>query len=138
MSNRNEIGTFLLRIMLGLVFLANGISKFQGGIENTAGWFDSIGIPGFLAYIVAAIELVGGIALILGIGTRVVSLLFGLIMLGAIFTVKLPDGFLNGYVYDLVLLVIAVHLVLNGSKLYSLGKVLFKGGDSQSMTTSAS
>lgn len=127
MSNRNEIGTFLLRLVLGLVFLANGAAKFQGGIENTVGWFDSIGIPGFLAYAVAIIELVGGIALILGVGTRVVSVLFGLIMLGAIVTVKLPDGFLNGYVYDLVLLILAVHIVLNGSKLYSLGQLMVKG-----------
>ena len=86
MSDRNEIGTFLLRIILGLVFLANGVAKFQGGIENTVGWFDSIGIPGFLAYAVGTIELVGGIAIILGLGTRIVSLLFGIIMIGAIFT----------------------------------------------------
>jgi len=127
MLNRTEIGTLLLRIMLGLVFLASGLAKFQGGIENTVGWFDSIGIPGFLGYIVATIELVGGIAIILGLGTRIVSLLFGMIMIGAIFTVKLPDGFLNGYALDLVLLVMAIYMVLNGSKLYSLGQLLFKG-----------
>src|SRR4051812_26542108 len=109
MLNKNEIGLSLLRVMLGLVFLANGVAKFQGGIENTVGWFDSIGIPGFLAYVVAIIELVGGIALILGVGTRIVSVLIGFIMLGAIFTVKLPAGFLNG------------------SKLYSLDNLLFKG-----------
>ena len=131
MSNRNEIGTLLLRIVLGLVFLANGFTKFQGGIGNTAGWFESIGIPGFLAYAVGTIELVGGIALILGIGTRVVSLLLGIIMLGAIFTVNLSAGFLNGYVFDLVLLIIAVHMVLNGSKLFSLGQVIFKGREAR-------
>jgi putative oxidoreductase len=131
MSNRNEIGTLLLRIVLGLVFLANGFTKFQGGIGNTAGWFESIGIPGFLAYAVGTIELVGGIALILGLGTRIVSLLFGIIMIGAIFTVNLPAGFLNGYVLDLVLLVLAVHMVLNGSKLYSLGQVIFKGREAK-------
>ena len=131
MSDRNEIGTLLLRIVLGLVFLANGFTKFQGGIGNTAGWFESIGIPGFLAYAVGTIELVGGIALILGIGTRVVSLLLGIIMLGAIFTVNLSAGFLNGYVFDLVLLVIAVHMVLNGSRTFSLGQVIFKGREAR-------
>jgi putative oxidoreductase len=127
MSNRNEIGSLLLRVVLGIVFLAHGVSKFQGGIGNTAGWFDSIGIPGFLAYAVGTIELVGGIALILGIGTRVVSLLLGIIMLGAIFTVNLQAGLLEGYVLDLVLLVLAAHLVLNGSKLLSLEQVIYKG-----------
>jgi putative oxidoreductase len=138
MLNRNEMGNFLLRIMLGLVFLANGVVKFQGGIENTVGWFESIGLPGFLAYAVAIIELVGGIAIILGLGTKIVSVLFGFIMLGAIFTVKLSGGFLNGYVYDLVLLIISIHLVLNGSKLYSLDQLLFKGQkDRNSISRSA-
>lgn len=126
MSKRSEVGTLLLRVVLGIVFFANGFSKFQGGIGNTVGWFESIGIPGFLAYAVGIIELVGGLALIFGIGTRIVSLLLGIIMLGAIFTVNLPAGFLNGYVLDVVLLVLAVHILLNGSKLFSLGEVLFR------------
>lgn len=126
MSKRSEVGTLLLRVVLGIVFFANGFTKFQGGIGNTVGWFESIGIPGFLAYAVGTIELVGGLALIFGIGTRIVSLLLGIIMLGAIFTVNLPAGFLNGYVLDVVLLVLAVHILLNGSKLFSLGEVLFR------------
>ncbi|WP_332631688.1 DoxX family protein [Halalkalibacter flavus] len=127
MLNKNEIGAFLLRVVLGIVFLAHGAAKFQGGIENIVGWFDSIGLLGGLAYIVATIELVGGIALILGIGTRIVSALIGIIMIGAIFTVQLAAGFLDGYAYDLVLLMIAVYLVLNGSKMLSLGQLFFKG-----------
>ncbi|MFV8830229.1 DoxX family protein [Alkalihalobacterium sp. APHAB7] len=138
MSNKNEMGAFLLRVVLGVVFLAHGAAKFQGGIENVAGWFDSIGLPGALAYVVAIIELVGGIALILGIGTRIVSTLIGFIMVGAIFTVKLPAGFLDGYEYDLVLLTVAVFLVLNGSKLYSLEQLILKGKeDLHSITKSA-
>lgn len=131
-----EIGNLLLRIMVGLVFLANGISKFTGGIENTVGWFDSIGIPGFLAYVIAIIELVGGIAMILGLGTRIVSVLFGVIMIGAIFTVNFAEGFLNGYVYDLVLLIISVHLFLNGSRLLSLDR-LFSKEENDSLGKSA-
>jgi uncharacterized membrane protein YphA (DoxX/SURF4 family) len=127
MLNKNEMGAFLLRVVLGIVFLAHGAAKFQGGIENIVGWFDSIGLPGGLAYIIATIELVGGIALILGIGTRIVSALIGFIMVGAIFTVQLEAGFLDGYAYDLVLLMIAVYLVLNGSKMLSFGQLFFKG-----------
>ena len=69
--------------------------KFQGGIENTAGWFASIGIPSFMAYVVGVIELVGGIALIIGLGSRVLSALLALIMLGAILKAKLSLGFLR-------------------------------------------
>ncbi|OLO38924.1 oxidoreductase [Alkalihalophilus pseudofirmus] len=127
MSNKQELGALLLRLVVGIVFLTHGSVKFQGGIENIAGWFDSIGLPGFLAYIVAILEVAGGIALILGIGTRVVSALLVLLMLGAIFTVNLAVGFLDGYAYDLILLVISVYLVLNGSKLLSLGQLIIKG-----------
>ena len=107
--NMNEIGKVILRVVLGLTFFIHGLDKFQGGIANTAGYFDSLGIPGFLAYVVAAIELIGGIALILGIGTRIISILLALIMLGAIFTAKLSLGFLvngqmAGYELDLALL----------------------------------
>ncbi len=56
--------------MLGLTFFIHGLVKFQGGIENTAGWFASIGIPSFMAYVVGVIELVGGIALIIGLGSE--------------------------------------------------------------------
>ncbi|ARK29861.1 DoxX family protein [Halalkalibacter krulwichiae] len=132
MANRSEIGTLLLRVVLGIVFLAHGSQKFQGGIENIVGWFDSIGLPGGFAYVVAVLEIVGGIALILGLGTRIAAAILGLILAGAIFKVNLALGFIGGYAYDLILLVIAVHLVINGSKQYSLGQFLFKNQESRS------
>ncbi|MBS4206244.1 DoxX family protein [Lederbergia citrea] len=39
---KNEIGQIILRVGLGLIFFAHGLSKFQGGINNTVGFFDSI------------------------------------------------------------------------------------------------
>jgi len=128
--NRNELGKVILRVVLGFIFFIHGFVKFQGGIGNTAGFFDSLGIPGFLAYVVAFIELVGGIALILGIGTRVVSLLLALIMVGAIFTAKLPAGLLGngqaaGYELDLALLAMAIYFVLANKSALSLDHKLF-------------
>lgn len=125
MANKETIGTLILRIITGIIFIGHGMSKFQGGIENTAGWFDSIGLPGFLAYIVAIIELVGGIAMVLGLGTRIVGALFVLLLGGAIIKVQLSAGFIGGYAYDLALLAISVYFVLNGSKQYSLDQYLF-------------
>jgi len=128
--NKLSLTTFLLRFVLGISFFVHGFVKFQGGIENTVGWFDSIGIPGFLAYVVASIELVGGIALILGLGTRIVSALLTLVMVGAILKVKLAIGFLGtaemaGYELDLAFLVIALFLAVNGSKLWSVDEAVF-------------
>jgi len=128
--NKLNVTTFLLRFVLGISFFVHGFVKFQGGIENTVGWFDSIGIPGFLAYVVASVELVGGAALILGLGTRIVSALLALIMVGAILKSKLAIGFLGtpemaGYELDLAFLVIAIFLAVNGSKLWSVDDALF-------------
>jgi len=120
MKNKNELGALLLRMVLGVTFFIHGLSKFQGGIENTAGWFTSIGLPGFLAYLVGGIELIGGVALIIGLGTKVVSALLALIMLGAVLKVKIGAGFMGGYELDLVLMVIAIYLAMNGSSMISL------------------
>ena len=128
--NKNEAGQVFLRVILGLTFFIHGVSKFQGGIGNTAGFFDSLGIPGFMAYIVAGIELIGGLAVILGLGTRIVSVLFAVIMAGAIFMAKLPAGFLGngqaaGYELDLALLAMSVYLACANRTVLSLDQVIF-------------
>ncbi|PGY13154.1 DoxX family protein [Bacillus sp. AFS031507] len=128
---KNEIGALILRVTLGALFLIHGIVKFQGGIENIVGWFESIGLPGFMAYGVALFEIIGGIALIIGLATRLVSTLFGLLMIGAILKVKLSVGLLGngqmaGYELDLAFLAMAVYLAINGSKLLSVSDLIFQ------------
>ncbi|MEY2194708.1 DoxX family protein [Neobacillus sp. BF23-41] len=128
---KNEIGALILRVTLGALFLIHGIVKFQGGIENIVGWFESIGLPGFMAYGVALVEIVGGVALIIGLATRLVSTLFGLLMIGAILKVKLSVGLLGngqmaGYELDLAFLAMAVYLAINGSKLLSVSDLIFQ------------
>lgn len=126
MKNNQEIGSLLLRVILGFTFFMHGLDKFQGGIENFAVVFPSWGLPSFVGYMVGIIELVGGVALILGIGTRVFSGLMAVIMLGAIFFVKLSDGFIGGYEFEILLMIIAIHLVLNGSYLLAVDSKLLK------------
>jgi putative oxidoreductase len=131
MKLNNEIGAFILRVTLGALFFIHGLVKFQGGIENIVGWFSSIGLPGFMAYAVALIEIIGGIALIIGLGTRIVTALFSLLMIGAILKVKLSVGLLGngqmaGYELDLGFLAMAIYLVINGSKLLSVDQLFSK------------
>lgn len=126
--NKNEIGQVIIRVVLGLTFFIHGLVKFQGGIANTAGYFDSLGIPGFMAYVVAVIELLGGIAMVLGIGTRVVSILFAIIMLGAIFTAKLSLGFLGngqmaGYELDVALLAMSIFFIFANKTSFALDQM---------------
>lgn len=110
----------LMRVVLGILFLAHGISKFQMGLANVEGWFSSMGVPGFLAYLVAILELVGGILLIVGLFTRYVSALFVLMLIGAIVTMKLSAGLLGnsqmaGYELDLAFMMVAIYLVVEGT-----------------------
>ncbi|MGE7879019.1 DoxX family protein [Peribacillus muralis] len=128
--NKNDAAQIFLRVILGLTFFIHGVSKFQGGIGNTAGFFNSLGIPGFMAYIVAGIELIGGLAVILGLGTKIVSVLFAIILLGAIVTAKLPAGFLGngqtaGYELDLALLAMSVYLACASRTVFSVDHMFF-------------
>jgi putative oxidoreductase len=140
--SKNEIGAFVMRVTLGVIFFIHGFVKFQGGIENIVGWFESIGLPGFMAYGVALIEVIGGIALIIGLATRFVSILFALLMIGATLKVKLSLGLLGngqmaGYELDLALLVITFYLGINGSKYLSVNKLLSSRKDSESAIKAA-
>jgi putative oxidoreductase len=76
---------FLLRVSLGVMFIAHGLllKVFTFTIPGTVGYFESLGYPAFFAYLVILGEVGGGLALILGTWTRVVSLLLLPIMIGA-------------------------------------------------------
>jgi uncharacterized membrane protein YphA (DoxX/SURF4 family) len=128
---KNELGALILRVTLGVLFFIHGLVKFQGGIENIVGWFESIGLPEFMAYGVTLLEMIGGIALIIGLATRLVSALFALLMIVAALKVKLSIGLLGngqmaGYELDLAFLAMAVYLAINGSKVLSVSQFIFK------------
>ncbi|MGB8869018.1 MAG: DoxX family protein [Rhodomicrobium sp.] len=78
-------GALLLRVSLGVMFLAHGLllKVLTFTIAGTVGYFQSIGYPGFFAYLVIAGEIGGGTALILGAYTRIVALLLLPILIGA-------------------------------------------------------
>jgi len=80
-----ETGAFIMRITLGSVLLAHSIylKLMVFTLPGTAQFSDSIGLPGFMAYVVFSIEAVAGVALILGIKTRVFSAIVIPVLLGA-------------------------------------------------------
>jgi putative oxidoreductase len=128
---QTQLGIFIVRLAVGIIFLLHGMMKFQSGITNIAGWFDSIGIPGGMAYIVAIIEIVGGIGVILGVGTRVIAVLLSLTLVVAIVKVKLAAGFfgdgkMSGYEFELALLAMTILLALHREQAFSLMNVLKK------------
>lgn len=85
----------LLRVSLGVMLLAHGLlmKVFMFTIPGTVGYFESLGFPSVFAYLVILGEVLGGLALILGVWTRPVALLMIPILLGA--TVQhLPNGWI--------------------------------------------
>ena len=85
----------VLRVSLGLLFLAHSLLKLLVfTLPGTAGFFQSLGLPGWLAYVTACVELTGGIALMAGFYARYVALGLIPILLGAIVTVHGANGWL--------------------------------------------
>ena len=79
-----DYAALLLRVSLGLMFIAHALLKyFVFTLPGTAQFFGSLGLPGALAYVTFAAELVGGILLIAGFKVRIVALALVPIMLGA-------------------------------------------------------
>jgi putative oxidoreductase len=83
----------LLRVSMGTLFLAHGALLKLGtfGLTGTMGYFGSLGYPPVLGAVVAFAETLGGLALIAGVGVRVVALALVPIMLGATLQ-HLPNG----------------------------------------------
>lgn len=128
MHNERNIAyaTALLRISLGVMLLGHGLvlKYFTFTLAGTAGFFESIGFPGFLAYIVFAMETVGGILLILGIGSRWVAAAMIPVLIGAL-SVHIGNGWVfsnpnGGWEYPLYLVVLSVAQFLLGDGAFAL------------------
>ncbi len=84
----------LLRVALGVLFLAHaGLKIFVFTPAGAAGYFGSLGLPGGLAYLTILAEVLGGVALIVGFQTSLVSLLLVPVLLGAAVLAHGPNGF---------------------------------------------
>ena len=128
-AERNkEYGIALLRISLGVMFIAHSVvlKHFTFTLPGTAGYFESIGLPGFLAYVVFGMEAVGGILLVLGVRTREVSAALIPVLIGALW-VHLGNGWVfssanGGWEYPLYLIVLSAAQVLLGEGAFALSR----------------
>ena len=86
-------GALILRLCLGVMFIAHAMLKLRVyKIPGTIAYFQSLGLPGWLAYVTIAIELGGGACLILGIVPRYIALLLIPLIVGTIVTVHGKNG----------------------------------------------
>jgi putative oxidoreductase len=131
----------LLRVSLGALFLAHASLKlFVFTPAGTAQYFGSVGLPPALAYVIIAAEVLGGIALILGLWTRVVAIALTPILLGAIFTVHGSAGFFfdnahGGWEYPAFWIIALIVQAMLGDGAYALHRS--RNGDTVANLTGA-
>lgn len=133
-QNRSaDIGLFLVRAVLAAVFIYHGGQKLFGifgghGIEATAGFMASIGVPfpTLSAILAGSAEFFGGIVLLLGTGTRIAAIPMAFTMLVAIVTVHNTgfDSRSGGMEYPLTLGVMLVALALTGPGSWTIARLL--------------
>jgi putative oxidoreductase len=125
MTQTQQIGALVLRLALGVMFIAHAALKiFVFTLPGTAGFFAAQGFPAWTAYPVVAAELAAGIALIAGFQVRLVSLATLPILVGAL-AVHLPNGWVfsapnGGWEYPAFLIVLVIVQALIGEGAYAL------------------
>lgn len=131
---RADLGLLVLRLGLAAIMLAHGYQKFvlQGrySFAATQAGFAQLGIPlpQVAGIVIVILELVGGVAMVLGIFTVVVGLCYAAAMATAIWFVHLPNGFFvadNGYELAGLVGVVAVVLAISGAGRLSLDRAIF-------------
>jgi len=114
-------------VVVGAVFVAHGVQKLFMGFTNLGDYLMSVGIPypTIAAVVLTLAELLGGIAMILGVLTRYVAVMLAFDMTVAIITVHWKNGFFmpNGFEYAMVLLAANIFLVLSGGGAVELYKL---------------
>lgn len=127
-TRNTDYGIALLRVSLGLMFIAHGVvlKYFMYTLAGTAQFFESIGLPGVLGYAVFGMEAVGGVLLVLGVRTREVSAALIPILAGALW-VHSGNGWVfsnagGGWEYPLYLIVLSAAQVLLGEGAFALAR----------------
>ncbi len=123
-----DLGILFLRVAVGIVFIHAGWGKVTD-VASVAGFFGGIGIPAWLAYVVAYTEFIGGMLLVGGLFVRYAGILLAIIMLVATFKVHWANGFglaKGGYEYTFLLFFLCLTIITSGAGKYSIAGLLKK------------
>lgn len=123
----------IIRIIVGIIFFAHGMQKFNMGMDAVSEFFGGVGIPlsGLMAWVITLLETFGGIALIIGVGTRLVALLLGITMIVATIVVKWKFGLISvgngaGYELDLALFAALLPLITLGAGRFTVPALMMR------------
>jgi len=139
---RIEIGALLLRVGLGVMFIAHALLKYYVfTLPGTVQFFESLGLPAALAYVTFATELVGGVLLVLGVYARYIALALVPILLGATWahvgngwTFSAPNG---GWEYPAFLTLAAIVQYFVGDGAFALQRSRRPAGTRRAATVAA-
>ena len=138
-ATHGGVASLVLRLTLGLVIFPHGAQKLLGwfggyGFSATMSFLtQNAGLPAPVALLVIFIEFFGSLALIVGAFSRAAALGIIAVMVGAIATVHLPNGFFmnwsgaqpgEGFEYHLLVIGIALAIILRGSGVLSIDQIL--------------
>src|SRR5438552_4282812 len=121
-----NLGLAVLRVAVATIFIRHGAQKlFVFGFAGVAGAFTQMGVPfpGLMGPLIGLLEFFGGIALVIGLLTRLIALGLVFDMLGAILLVQLKNGF-SRYELEFLLLGSSLALVLTGAGRFSVDGLL--------------
>lgn len=121
LDRMSSLAPLVLRIAIGVVMAYHGVNKLRGGIDGVEEMFTMMDVPapGVTAPLVAIIEVVGGVALVVGIATRLAAAALALVLAGALVLVKsdlgiISSGPMPGAELDIALLAGLVAVMLLG------------------------
>jgi putative oxidoreductase len=129
-ATRNDWTGLILRLTLGIVLFPHGAQKLLGwfggfGFNGTMQFFTgSVGLPWIVGFLVILIESVGALLLVLGLGSRIMSLGILAVMTGVMVTSHIQNGFFmnwfgtaagEGFEFDLLCMGLAIAIMINGS-----------------------
>src|SRR5918911_2804430 len=110
----SQYGPLPIRILAGIAFIIHGLPKLSNVAGTEHFLANMVGLPAAMALPIGLLEVIGGIALLVGVLTRIASILFIIEMIGSTITAKLSRGFVGGYELDLLLMAISISLLLTG------------------------
>lgn len=141
LSTNDDIAALILRLTLGIIFFPHGAQKVFGwfggyGFSGTMNFFTvKMGIPAIFAFLAICAEFAGSIALIVGFLTRIAAFGIGMVMIVAVLTTHLPNGFFmnwdgnqkgEGFEFHLLVIGIVIALIIRGGGTASIDKKIFR------------
>ena len=122
-----------MRLALGAIMVAHGYHKVFGGLHHFAQFISSMGLPGWLGYVSAFTEFLGGLLVLAGLFTRPAAFAICINLMVAIGKVHIHNGLLGapdrpGYEFPMAAAALAFALIFLGAGPISLDHILRGGG----------